>query len=56
MGKKTAKTRKTKETQVLETFNIPKYENFSEWFTKIVQVAELADMRYGVKGFIVYQP
>jgi prolyl-tRNA synthetase len=56
MDKKTAKTRKTKETEVLETFNISKYENFSEWFTKIVQVAELADMRYGVKGFIVYQP
>ncbi len=56
MGKKTAKTRQSKETQVLETFNISKHENFSEWFTKIVQIAELADMRYGVKGFLVYQP
>ncbi|MHA1940153.1 MAG: proline--tRNA ligase [Candidatus Hodarchaeales archaeon] len=56
MGKKTVKTHKTKEVQVLETFNVSKYENFSEWFTKIVQIAELADMRYGVKGFIVYQP
>ena len=56
MGKKTVKNCKIKETQVLETFNVSKYDNFSEWFTKIVQVAELADMRYGVKGFIVYQP
>ncbi len=38
------------------TFNISKEENFSEWFTEIVKRAELADLRYNVKGFIVFQP
>ena len=46
----------SKEDSSLVTFNISKEKNFSEWFTKIVQIAELADMRYGVKGFLVYQP
>ncbi len=62
--KKTKKTAKKppveknppKEDSSLVTFNISKESNFSEWFTKIVQTAELADMRYGVKGFLVYQP
>ena len=40
----------------IETFNIDKKNNFSEWFTKIVKRGELADMRYNVKGFIVYRP
>src|SRR3989339_414589 len=31
-------------------------ENFSEWFTQIVQKTELADLRYNVKGFLVFQP
>ncbi|MBI2529518.1 MAG: proline--tRNA ligase [Candidatus Diapherotrites archaeon] len=38
------------------TFNIDKDRNFSEWFTEIIKVAELADMRYNVKGFVVFQP
>jgi prolyl-tRNA synthetase len=46
----------TNEEEKFVTFNISKEKNFSEWFTKIVQIAELADMRYGVKGFLVYQP
>ncbi|MCF7871579.1 proline--tRNA ligase [Candidatus Woesearchaeota archaeon] len=35
-----------------------KTENFSEWFTQIVgpEGAELADVRYGVQGFIVHMP
>ncbi len=33
-----------------------KEENFSEWFTQIVQKCELADLRYNVKGFLVFQP
>ena len=35
---------------------VKKGENFSEWFTEIVQKAELADLRYNVKGFLVFQP
>ena len=37
-------------------FNIDKEKNHSEWYTEIIKVAELADMRYGVKGFLVFQP
>lgn len=33
-----------------------KDENFSEWFTQIIQKNELADLRYNVKGFLVFQP
>ena len=35
---------------------VTKEENFSEWFTQVVQKAELADSRYGIQGFIVHQP
>ncbi len=38
------------------TFNIEKEKNFSEWFTEIVKKAGLADLRYNVKGFVVFQP
>jgi len=38
------------------TFNISKEDNFSEWYTDIIQKAELADIRYNVKGCIVFQP
>ncbi|MBI2628758.1 proline--tRNA ligase [Candidatus Pacearchaeota archaeon] len=44
----------TKEEKV--TFNIEKNKNFSEWYTEIIKKAELADIRYNVKGFIVFQP
>jgi prolyl-tRNA synthetase len=54
--KKAVKQKARTEEDVQETFNISKTENFSEWFTKIVSLAELADMRYGVKGFLVYRP
>jgi prolyl-tRNA synthetase len=35
---------------------VKKSENFSEWYTQVVQKAELADIRYNVKGFLVHQP
>jgi prolyl-tRNA synthetase len=38
------------------TFGLDKEKNFSEWFTQIIQKAELADTRYNVKGFLVFQP
>src|SRR3989344_3542126 len=38
------------------TFKISKEKNFSEWYTEIIQKAELADIRYNVKGFIIFQP
>ncbi|MCP8304801.1 MAG: proline--tRNA ligase [archaeon] len=33
-----------------------KSDNFSEWFDGVLQKAELVDIRYNVKGFIVYRP
>jgi prolyl-tRNA synthetase len=38
------------------TFNISKSENFSEWYSEILQKAEVTDIRYGVKGFVVIRP
>jgi prolyl-tRNA synthetase len=35
------------------TFDIDKEKNFSEWYSEIVQRAEITDVRYGVKGFVV---
>ena len=38
------------------TFNISKSDNFSEWYSEILQKAEVTDLRYGVKGFVVIRP
>ncbi|MCK5321292.1 proline--tRNA ligase [Candidatus Pacearchaeota archaeon] len=38
------------------TFNISKSENFSEWYSEILNKAEIVDLRYGVKGFVVIRP
>jgi prolyl-tRNA synthetase len=35
---------------------VKKSENFSEWYTQVIQKAELADIRYNVKGFLVHKP
>jgi len=35
---------------------VSKDENFSEWYTQILKKADLADIRYNVKGFVVYRP
>ncbi len=37
-------------------FNINKEENFPDWYTEICRVAELVDIRYGVKGFTPFLP
>lgn len=39
-----------------EGLTVKKDEDFSEWYTQIVQKCELADMRTGIKGFLVFQP
>jgi len=38
------------------TFNISKKGNFSEWYSEILAKAEVTDLRYGVKGFVVIRP
>ncbi len=37
-------------------FNISKEHNFPEWYSEICKVAELADIRYNVKGFTPFLP
>jgi prolyl-tRNA synthetase len=39
-----------------EGITAKKQENFSEWYTQVIEKTELADIRYNVKGFIVFQP
>jgi prolyl-tRNA synthetase len=39
-----------------EGITVKKEENFSEWYTQVVEKAELSDIRYNVKGFIVFRP
>jgi prolyl-tRNA synthetase len=39
-----------------EGITAKKQENFSEWYTQLVEKTELADLRYNVKGFVVFQP
>ena len=40
----------------LKGITVKKEDNFSEWYTQVVQKAELADIRYDVQGFIVHMP
>lgn len=36
--------------------SVTKAGDFSAWYSEIIQKAELADLRYNVKGFLVFQP
>lgn len=36
--------------------SVTKSGDFSAWFSEVIQKSELADLRYNVKGFLVYQP
>jgi prolyl-tRNA synthetase len=53
--KKTEKSAAEPAAEELVTFHFSKYDDFSTWFTEINKRAELADLRYGVKGFVVYR-
>jgi prolyl-tRNA synthetase len=45
-----------KRTEVpLTGITVKKEEDFSAWYTEILTKAELADIRYNVKGFVVYR-
>lgn len=48
------KSDKTEEKKI--TFNISKENNFSDWYSDILDKAEVTDIRYGVKGFVVIRP
>jgi prolyl-tRNA synthetase len=38
------------------TFNVDKEKDFSGWYSEIIEKAEVADIRYNVKGFVVVRP
>ncbi|MBN2149868.1 MAG: proline--tRNA ligase [Candidatus Lokiarchaeota archaeon] len=40
----------------MSAITVKKSEDFSDYFTQLVEKAELADIRYGVKGFVCYMP
>jgi prolyl-tRNA synthetase len=39
-----------------EGLTAKKEENFSEWYSQIIDKAEIVDIRNGVKGFMVFRP
>jgi len=43
-------------TEKVEASLPDKEKNMSEWYTEILERGEVVDIRYGVKGFIVYRP
>ena len=44
---------KTKHNEGLQS---RKKENFSEWYSQIIEKAEVVDLRLGIKGFIIIRP
>ncbi|MFH1823357.1 MAG: proline--tRNA ligase [archaeon] len=38
------------------TFKRDKEKDFSNWYSEIIEKAELVDLRYNVKGFVVFRP
>jgi prolyl-tRNA synthetase len=53
---KTAPAASEQKTKPMSAITVKKSEDFSEYFTQLVEKAELADIRYGVKGFVCYMP
>jgi len=45
-----------KSVEKLKGISVKKNENFSQWYTEVIEKCELADIRYNVKGFLVFQP
>ena len=39
-----------------EGLSVKKDENFSQWYSEILDKAEVTDLRYNVKGFVVIRP
>ena len=46
---------KKKNEAPLTGITVSKEENFSAWYTELINKAELADIRYNIKGFVVYR-
>jgi prolyl-tRNA synthetase len=46
---------KKKKEVPLTGITVSKEEDFSGWFTELINKAELSDIRYNIKGFVVYR-
>ncbi|HEC38017.1 hypothetical protein LCGC14_1536790 [marine sediment metagenome] len=46
---------KKKKEAPITGITVSKAENFSGWYTELIKKAELADIRYNIKGFVVYR-
>jgi len=46
---------KKKKEAPLTGITVSKEEDFSAWYTELITKAELADIRYNIKGFVVYR-
>jgi len=46
---------KKKKEVPLTGITVSKEEDFSGWYTELINKAELADIRYNIKGFVVYR-
>ncbi|MFX1391155.1 MAG: proline--tRNA ligase [Promethearchaeota archaeon] len=46
---------KNKKEAPITGITVSKEEDFSAWYTELINKAELADIRYNVKGFVVYR-
>ncbi|MDI6737259.1 MAG: proline--tRNA ligase [Nanoarchaeota archaeon] len=44
------------EEKDIKGITVKKADDFSEWYSQVVQKAELADLRYNLKGFVCYMP
>ncbi|MEM4663270.1 MAG: aminoacyl--tRNA ligase-related protein [Candidatus Diapherotrites archaeon] len=49
------KQKKSDEKEIIPE-RLPKKDNFIEWYNKVLELAEIVDRRYGVKGTFVWMP
>jgi prolyl-tRNA synthetase len=54
VNKKPEKKQEVKPEKI--TFSKSKEEEFSQWYSEIVEKAELVDLRCNIKGFVVFRP
>ncbi len=47
--------KKKKKEIPITGITVSKEEDFSAWYTELINKAELADIRYNIKGFVVYR-
>ncbi len=45
----------TMSKEKMKGISVKKSEDFSQWYTELIQKAELADMRYNIKGMVPYR-